>query len=169
MLLENKPSEPDKVLLETQVSKYHSLLNSAKEYLVDTSASVTFYTPIMASMEYLVAGMELPEVLTSRIAAASLHLVTSRPFGKFREWYAGKWNADVNSSSTKKFLVDTSALLLYQILLYSSILACSGASLEEAVVALPTGLMIGASTGRGYGKFLDRWRKKCGTKPTLED
>ena len=102
----------NEINLETQVRE-NTFLNSAKEYLVDTSASVTFYTPLMASMEYLVADMEPNEVLASRVAAAGLHLVTSRLYGKFREWYADKWDANSESSRLKKFGVDTSAILLF--------------------------------------------------------
>jgi len=50
---------------------------------------------------------------------------------------------------------------------YSGILMASGASLDEIRVALPTGLLIGVTTARPFGYVLDRWRKLCGTRPTL--
>ena len=123
----------------------------------------------MAASEYFVGGMSPEEVVKSRLLAAAYHSVMMRPFGKFRQWYADKWEADAKSSAMKKLLVDTSATVIIQIPVYSAILYSAGASLDETAKALPAGIAIGALTGRPFGYFLDKWRKLWGTKPTLDE
>lgn len=144
-------------------------ISVAKNYIVDTTAGISFYTPIMAASEYFIGGMSSDEVLKSRLSAAVYHSVMRRPLGKFRQWYADMWHADAKSSFMKKFLIDTSVTVILQIPVYSAILYSSGASMEEITKALPAGIAIGASTGRPFGYFLDKWRKVWGTKPTLDE
>lgn len=139
-----------------------------RNYAVDTSATIGFYTPIMAAIEHFAAGMDSEEVLKSRLFAAAYHLAFARPYGKFRQQWADLWDADETSSKTKKYCMDTSAMILIQTPVYSAILYLSGASLQEIAVALPVGLTIGALSGRPFGYVLDKWRKVWGTKPTLD-
>jgi hypothetical protein len=143
-----------------------TLMNKLKDYLVDTSAIISFYTPLMASVEFS-AGMDLQEVSYSRLYSMMFHSAFGRPYGKYRDWFANKFNTNKDSSKTKKFMVDTSALMLWQIPNYSLILYASGASLEEITLALPLGLTVGAISGRPYGYFLDKWRTYFGRKTTL--
>lgn len=144
------------------------IIESVKDYLVDTSAAWSFYTPALAASELLLAGMDSKEVLKSRLYGMGVQALVMRPYAKFRQWWANYWNTNKDSSSIKKFLVDTSATALYQIPVYSAILYESGASFDEASVALPFGVAIGASLGRLYGKWLDKWKKICGRKSTLD-
>ena len=138
-----------------------------RPYLVDTSAALSFYTPLMASSEAFIAGMSPEQVLKSRLYAAVYHSIFMRPYGKFREFWARTLKANPDSSRLKKFLVDTSAMILIQTPVYSGILLLTGTDPKKILVALPAGLAIGASSGRPYGYFLDRWRKLWGTKPVL--
>ncbi len=142
--------------------------DEVKNYVVDTTAGISFYTPIMAVSEYFIGGMDSYEVLKSRLFAGACYCVIMRPLGKFRRWYANLWNADPESSQLKKFLVDASATVITQIPLYSTILYSSGASLDEITKALPAGIAIGAATGRPFCYFWDKYRKFWGTKPVLD-
>lgn len=161
--LENICTDPN----VAEIKDKNHITEVLKDYLVDTSASLMFYTPLMASAE-VIAGMDSKEVIASRLSAIGVHALVMRPYGKFRKKWANYFNADGDSSRLKKFAVDASSLFLYQIPVYSTILYSSGASLEEASVALPIGLGIGLATGRPYGYFLDKWRKTYGRETTLE-
>ncbi len=143
------------------------LKESAKDYLVDTSASWVFYTPLMALEEAAIAGMEPNEVIKSRLAGIAVQSLVMRPYGKFRQGWANYWGANESSSKLKKTLIDTSSSVLYQLPVYSSILALAGASFDEICVALPLGLVIGITSGRPYGYFLDKWRKTWKRRSTL--
>lgn len=139
-----------------------------RNYLVDCSATSLFYTPTMAVTE-LVSGMESEEIVKSRLMGAVAHFSIGRPYGIFRQWWADRWQVGPESPKWKKLAVDTSAMVIMQTPIYSSMLYLAGASKEEILVALPLGLAWGASTGRPFGWVLDKWRKVFGTKPTLEE
>ncbi len=156
-----------KETLEDKLQTAEVTISPFKNYAVDTTAALSFWTPIMASIEYFGAGMDSEEVFKSRLAAAAVHMTIARPYGKLRQWIADKLGANAQSSQTKKFAIDTLAMISTQAPLYATILYCSGASFKEAAVALPTGLAVGAVSGRPYGYVLDRWRKAWGTKPTF--
>ena len=61
-------------------------MGAIKEYFVTTSASIGFYTPLMASMEYA-TGMEPDKVMFSRMEGAVSALILSYPYSRFRKWY----------------------------------------------------------------------------------
>lgn len=143
----------------SQQSSAGGLFKSAKRYLVDTSAGWLFYTPVMAASEYFIAGMDGGEIGEARLAGALVQAAVMRPYGRFRDYWKSTWNVTPESSRMKKFLVDTTATLLFQTPVYAGILYASGASLREIAVALPTGLAVSAASGRPYGCVIDRWRK----------
>ena len=184
-MIENKPNLEERINEEhsqdhfSQNTYFSSIYNNLttnlrkhrdeiKNYFIDITASITFYTPIMAPMEYFIADMSGEEVLKSRSSAIGIAFLAARPNGIFRDWWARKLNATPESSRIKKILVDASALVVFQIPTYTTILTLSGASLSEIIVALPMGIAIGATFGRPYGYYLDKWRKLWGGKPTLE-
>ncbi|HLC81103.1 MAG TPA: L-alanine exporter AlaE [Candidatus Nanoarchaeia archaeon] len=138
-----------------------------KNYLVDTTAGLSFYTPIVAANEYFIAGMSSQEVLKTRTFGICVNLVLLRPAAKFRQWWADQWKANAESSAIKKFLIDTSSTIIISAPVYSAILYSSGASLKEAAIALPTGIATGILLARPYGFYLDHWRRHWGTKPTF--
>ena len=151
------------------ISYLHANKKIARDYMIDVCCGLTFFTPLMATEEYI-SGMDAKEIISSRSISAVQGIFTTKIYTDFREFWAGYWNVNAESSSKKKFAVDTSAMLILQIPLYSAILFFSVASLEEAETAMPLSLCIGFMSGRAYGSFLDKWRKKFGgKKPLLED
>ena len=139
-----------------------------KKYIVDTTASWTFYMPLMAMTEFA-SGMTPKQVAVSRACAAAIHLFTARPQGALRHYTAEKLGVTPESSNLKKNAFDTVFGVAYQLPVYSTILALSGTSFDKAKIALPCGLLIGATMSRAYSYFLDKWRNYWGTKPTLEE
>lgn len=139
-----------------------------KSYIVDTTSSWLYWTPVMTLTE-LCSGMEAEEIVNSRLIAMGLALGIARPHGMFRQYWADLWKADANSSKKKKVFVDITANACFQAPIYSAILYLSGVSLEEGAAALATGLTIGAIGSRPFGYVQDKWRKLWGTKPTLDE
>ena len=140
---------------------------SVRGYLVDTSARILFYVPAIGLWEKLVAGMENEEVLISRTGAVAINFFVGRLHGKAREWVARATHTNRDSSRTRKLVVDTTTATLVGLVSYSTVLHLSGASFEEAVVALPFGLLFTGLTGRPYDRFLDWYRKRWRTTPVL--
>jgi hypothetical protein len=151
---------------EESISRRQYLRNVVTNYLVDTSAGIIYFAPPMALIEYA-AGMDTPEVLKARAFAAGSHMLITRPYGKFREWWAKYWGADAESSHLKKFVVDTSALIMIATPLYATALSVAGASLKEGSIALPIGITFGVFSGRPFGWWMDKWRKLWKKKPLL--
>ena len=143
-------------------------VTSLKAYLVDTSARIIFYVPVIGVWEKWVAEMEIVEVLKSRAGAVLINLVAGRIHGKVREWLCLLTRIDGSSSRTRKLVLDTLSGTVVGLITYSTVLYFSGASFDEAAVALPFGLLFTGSTGRPFGRFLDLYRKVWGTAPVLD-
>lgn len=147
--------------------KPYESMTSAKGYLVDTSARILFYVPAIGLWEKFVAGMENEEVLISRTGAVVMNFFVGRLHGKAREWVSALTRTDEASSRLRKLVVDTATATFVGATSYSTVLYLSGASFDEAVVALPFGLLFTGCSGRPYGRFLDWYRKRWGTTPVL--
>lgn len=154
--------------LEEKAYVKYDRIKTLKNYVVDTTSSWVYWTPLMAMDELFISGMDGEEVLKSRLVAIGMGLIVARPQAIFRQYWADLWKADGDSSKLKKFIVDTTAQMAWQAPLYSTILYFSGVSWDEGTTALATGLVIGTVFGRFYGYFQDKWRKLWGTKPTLD-
>lgn len=137
-----------------------------RQIVVHGSANALFYTPIMMMTEYL-SKMEPDEMLKSRSIGALIAFSTGYLYSRSRDLWAKTFNADTESSSLKKVFVDTitgvAAMIPYALVLYAI-----GTSEEEMRVALPLGFMVGALTGRPYGKFLSYWSRRWGLPSVLD-
>ena len=153
--------------LESKVKKYEPI-GSTKAFLIDTSARILFYVPVIGVWEKYVAGMENEEVLKSRLSAVALNFVIGRVHGKIREFFSYITKTDENSSKLRKVVVDTAAGFIVGVSSYAAVLYASGASLDEALVAIPFAVGLTTVTGRPFGKFLDVYRKFWGTTPVYE-
>lgn len=171
--LEKKLGEENSGLEETLEIEYEPATTTRKDsplrnYVVDTTAAWLYWTPLMTVTE-TISGMESEEIFKSRLMSLCVHAFLGRPNGMFRQYWANTWNADAESSPLKKFAVDTSAQVCFQVPIYSTMLYFSGASFKEGITALTTGVAVGILSGRGFGYVQDKWRKLWGTKPTLDE
>lgn len=161
---------------EEAKTKLHSWLTKTpfqrevKKWLVEGIAVNLFYTPILAINELFVAHMTPYETLKARLISIPLGFVLGgRPYGFWRQTYARVFKTDENSGRIRKFLVDTSASLIFNGIVYTGILKSSGASWEEVGTALGSyAIFINMPFGRLYGWFLDKFSKQFGIKPTLD-
>ncbi len=148
--------------------KAYESVASLRGYLVDTSARILFYVPAIGVWEKLVAEMENGEVLKSRAGAVVANFIAGRAHGVAREWLSRMTRTHEGSSGGRKLVIDTAAATVVGVTSYSTVLALSGVSLDEALIALPFGLLFTSCTGRPYGRFLDWYRRVCGTTPVLD-
>jgi hypothetical protein len=154
--------------LDGNGKKRYESVTSVKGYLVDTTGRILFYVPAIGVWEKLVAGMENEEVLKSRTGAVVINFFFGRFHGKVREWLSHLTRTGEDSSRLRKLAVDTASSTLVGLTSYSTVLYFSGASLDEAIVALPFGLLFTSSTGRPFGRFLDWYRRAWGATPVLD-
>jgi hypothetical protein len=152
--------------MKTDPTTYESI-RSFKAYWVDTTARILWYVPILGIWEKFFVGMDNDEVFISRTAAIAWNFGIGRLHGKIREWLSARTSITAQSPHYKKFFLDTLTGLIVTSGSYTASLALSGASLEEAKIALPFALAFGLATGRPYGRYLDWYRKKWRTTPVL--
>ena len=58
-----------------------------RPFIVDTVATVFFFTIVAAITELYVAGMEPREVLKTRLIMMPMMVITGRPYGAWRDWF----------------------------------------------------------------------------------
>lgn len=168
LLAKNERKEPETLEHATSEASRSRWYDAVKNYLIDTSASLLFYTPAFAFVEYFIAGMNEKEVFQSRTIGTFVGIATARLYGKFREWWSCALHMDPGSSQLKKILTEASGLTIFTLPCYIATLTIAGASFDETVIALPSGLALSVLSSRPYGYFLDQWRKLFGEKPTLD-
>ncbi|MBW2990926.1 L-alanine exporter AlaE [Candidatus Woesearchaeota archaeon] len=140
----------------------------ARGYIADTSAALVFGNIVYGANEYFIGGLEPNEVLKTRLGMSFMGLFISRPYGKFREFWAKLLKTDAESSKLKKFVTDVTGNVAYYSPVYAGIMTLSGASIEEIAKALPAGIVIGFISGRPMGWFMDKSRKLFKVKPVLD-
>lgn len=147
---------------------YQKFKDTATNYLVDVSAGLMFYNPVMATGEYLVAGMDGSEVMKSRLGASLMQAICMRPIGKLRNASAKLFGITKESPWYQKWASDVASTLVVQLPTYATALYFAGASLEEGATALGMGAAVTATSGRFFGKWMDTWRKTWGKEPAIK-
>lgn len=142
--------------------KESKLYNAA----ADIMAMNLFYTPFMTGVE-MISGMELDEILISRLTAAVINTIIARPYSIARNKLFEKLNVTKESSFTKKYLSNT-IMGLFWLPIYAGILTVAGVDSEEMIKAMGQSLVLGGLTAGPYGMWLDTFRNQCGL-PTEYD
>lgn len=130
-----------------------------RSFVADTLALVIFFTIVSGLNERFIVGMDWPEVATSRAIGAPLMVLTARPYGYWRDWFLKMTQP---SSPTRALLMDSVALLAFQVPIYVLIIFASGARGMGIVTGALgfAGLML--VLGRPYGLWLELVRTRFG-------
>jgi hypothetical protein len=134
-----------------------------RRYLADTSALLVWSTFAGMFTEIVIAGLTVEQSLYARLTALPIILITARPYGLYRDWIWRAWRAD--EGAARHLIVDTAALISFQLPLYWMILAFVGATLSQIAAASVTAIVILAVSGRPYGVVLDAFRRLFGATP----
>ena len=97
---------------EEKRSFYERVKDAASNYLVDVSAGISFYAPIMATGEHFVAGMDGKEVLKARIGSALMQMLCMRPIGMLRNASAKYFGLTKQSPWYQKMASDVASTLV---------------------------------------------------------
>lgn len=130
-----------------------------KRALVDTVASVLFFTCIATVSERWIAGLDWPQVIASRLAATPAMIATGRPYGLWRDWLMHRSGA---RGQLGRGVVDTLAFLSFQVPVYAAILWWVGAAPAQMVAALGSAIVLMLAISRPFGLFLDVVRRAFG-------
>lgn len=127
-----------------------------RRFLVDTFATITFFTTLAALAELFVARMDPDEVLTTRLVMIPMMVLTGRPYGAWRDWFFEKIRPTVSWSRT---IIDGAAFMSFQLPIYAVTLAIAGADLQEIVTLLGLTSLLMLAVSRPFGLFLESLRR----------
>lgn len=130
-----------------------------KAFLVDTVATIVFFTVVAAVAELVFVGLEPQQVLIARVFMVPVMVVTGRPYGVWRDWIFRRFRP---RRQTGRFVTDTSAFITFQIPVYLASLAIVGATVTEMAAAVGTAVVGMALLSRPFGVFLDAVRRRAG-------
>lgn len=127
-----------------------------EKYLIDTSAKIIVFTPLMATLEAY-KGLELTQIIESRAGMALIDLGAARVYTKLRDKIKEKVEP---KNRVSEYLVNTLPMIAVYSPIYAGLLAASGASYDQGKALLISGTIIVALTAQPFAKyFLIPWRK----------
>lgn len=135
--------------------------------VVDTLATVVFFTILAALTELFVAGMDPGEVLRIRLVMMPLMVLTGRPYGIWRDWF---FIALRPTASWSRAVTDSIAFLSFQLPVYALVLFAVGADRREILTTLASASILMFLVSRPFGLYLETVRRhfgpaKIGTLP----
>ena len=128
-------------------------------FIVDTIATIAFFTVVATLSELLIAGMEPTEVLTTRLLMVPIMVATGRPYTGWRDWLTARVSPN---GPLGAMLTDTAAFLLFQVPIYGATLLFAGASVNEALAAIGSAIVFMVLLARPFGLFVDGARRAFG-------
>jgi len=129
--------------------------------VVDTLASIVFFTTIAALTELYIAGMAPGEVMTTRLIMVPLMIITGRPYGIYRDWVFAK---SAPTEGWSRTLMDVVAFLTFQLPVYAVTLVFAGASMAQIATLLPMTAVLMVLLSRPFGLYLELARGWFGTR-----
>jgi len=136
-----------------------------KAFWVDVFVMNTFSYVVAAPLELWIAGMSWHAHLQARLIGLLINSIIGRPYGLWREFVVTRTSTTEQSSVLKRYWVDTLVFLSFQLPVYVTILALSGADWNGILKAAGTASLLAGFLGRPYGIYLDFIRKIVGLKP----
>jgi len=133
-----------------------------RPFLVDTLATVVFFTVVAAFTELVVAGLEPVQVLIARALTIPVMVATGRPYGAWRDRVLRRLRPRGRAG---RAAADTLAFLSFQVPVYVAVLALAGAEAREIAVAVGAALGFMLASARPFGLFLEAMRRRFGVAP----
>lgn len=150
---------------QTPATVQPSRRDRLKAFWVDVFVMNTFSYVVAAPLELWIAGMSWQAHLQARLIGLLINSIIGRPYGLWREFLVARTGLTEASSGGKKYAVETLIFLSFQLPVYVTILAISGADWDGIVHAAGTACLIAGFLGRPYGIYLDFVRRKVGLPP----
>lgn len=127
--------------------------------LIDTLATIVFFTIVASATELFIAGMEPREVLMTRAIMIPIMVLTGRPYGAWRDAIFGR---TMPRNALTRTLIDILAFLSFQVPVYVLTLWIAGATLAEVLAAVGSAIVFMVLLSRPFGLFLEWLRRLAG-------
>ena len=126
-----------------------------RKAVVDTLASIVFFTTVAAFSDLNIAGMAPGEELITRLIVVPMMIVAVRPYGIHRDWMFAKTTPTVGCC---RRLMDVVEFLTFQLPVYAMTLFVSGASFVQIATLLLTTAVLMVVLSHPFGLYLERVR-----------
>lgn len=124
--------------------------------MIDTVATVVFFTIVAGLTELFIAGVAPIQVLAARLITIPIMILTGRPYGLWRDWIFMRFSPQHQMT---KLAADIFAFLTFQVPVYITTLWIAGASFVEMKIAVSAAIFLMVISSRPFGMFLDLIRK----------
>ena len=121
-------------------------------FIVDTLATIIFFTLIAALTELFITSMEPSEVLMTHLIMIPMMVITGRPYGIWRDGFFKKTKP---TASWNKVLIDGLAFLSFQLPIYALTLVIAGADQNEVIILLTSTSFLMFIVSRPFGVYLE--------------
>lgn len=129
-----------------------------RRYWADTTALIIVSTLGAGFVELVIAGLAPGQVLSARLLAIPVCLLTARPYGMYRDIVFIRGGGPTGGRA-RRLVLDTLAFMSFQIPLYVAILLYAGATPGEILRAVLGALAVMAVSGRPAGIVLEACRR----------
>ncbi|SNY90366.1 L-alanine exporter [Cohaesibacter sp. ES.047] len=130
-----------------------------KTTITDTLATILFFTVLAGFVELYIAQLSLEQMLITRLIMVPVMVATGRPYGLYRDWCFRKV---LPGSEPMRMLIDGLAFISFQVPVYAATLFIAGASIEEALTAIGSAILLMLLVSRPFGLFLELVRRLAG-------
>ncbi|WP_289034257.1 L-alanine exporter AlaE [uncultured Roseibium sp.] len=133
-------------------------------FVIDTVATIIFFTAVATLSELFIAGMEPSQVLATRLLMVPIMVLTGRPYTGWRDWLFKQIQPHTQFSTT---LLDIAAFLSFQAPVYAATLILAGANWMEIGAAIGSAIIFMVLLARPFGIFVD-WARSVFAAETTE-
>lgn len=139
----------------------HANCGPMRLFLIDTLATIAFFTAVATFSELVITGMEPGEVLATRLLMVPIMIATGRPYTRWRDWVIvtcvprRQWTAAAT---------DIVAFLSFQAPVYGATLLIAGASSGQASTAIGSAIVFMIVLARPFGLFVGHVRRVFAVK-----
>ena len=120
-------------------------------FIVDTLATIIFFTIIATFTELVIAGMAPGQVLITRAVMVVMMALTA-----WRDWVFARM---LPRRRISRAVVDVVAFMAFQVPLYAATLALAGADPGKIITALGSATLFMLTLSRPFGLFLEWVRR----------
>nr|WP_321509308.1 L-alanine exporter AlaE [uncultured Celeribacter sp.] len=129
--------------------------------IIDTLATIIFFTVVATFSELIIAGMEPSNVLKTRLLMVPIMILTGRPYTGWRDWIVKQVQPQRRWCAV---MVDIAAFLSFQAPVYAATLMIAGANLVEISSAIGSAIIFMMLLARPFGLFVDWARHTFGVE-----
>ena len=131
-------------------------------FIIDTIATIAFFTVVATFSELVIAGMEPSKVFVTRLVMVPVMIVTGRPYTRWRDWLLARVQP---RGPVRAALTDIVAFLAFQVPVYGTTLLIAGANTAETLIAIGSAVAFMILLARPFGLVVDLVRRVSGVGP----